>query len=254
MSSSFHTTSTFSNFETLFNAALAKYNKQTGKDLRHHPLAFMIDNCHSSDSILEIFQKQSEAFDEFRRGDTKLFKWLRPVVNVLHALSTNSALSVGASLVSPAMCPITPSVYSNSLSPRCFLPQRRFSPVSRSFYPCVSISFLHPTPCHIRDCQEAKYVRASYDALVDIFQCIENFIGRLKIYTEIPPTPAMTEMVIKIIIELLYVLALATKQINQGRFSMSVLVYNFPWLTCVREIRKEILRRKGHRIGVTEAR
>ena len=64
----------------------------------------------------------------------------------------------------------------------------------------------------------------------------------------------MTEMVIKIIIELLYVLALATKQINQGRFSMSVLVYNFPWLTCVREIRKEILRRKGHRIGVTEAR
>ena len=253
MSSSSRTTSTFSNFETLFNAALAKYNKQTGKDLRNHPLAFMIDSCDSSESILEIFEKQSEAFDEFRRGDTKLFKWLRPVVDVLHALSTNSALSV-ASLVSPATCAITHFVYSNSLSRRCFLPQRRFSPVSRSFYPCVSPSVSPPHSLSHSDCQEAKDVGASYDALVDIFQCIENFIGRLKIYTKISPTPAMTETVIKIIVELLHVLALATKQINQGRFSVSVLVYNHPWLTCVREIRKEVLRRKGHRISVAKAR
>jgi hypothetical protein len=33
-------------------------------------------------------------------------------------------------------------------------------------------------------------------------------------------------MVIKIMVELLSVLALATKQINQGRFSMSVLAHN----------------------------
>ena len=66
----------------------------------------------------------------------------------------------------------------------------------------------------------------SYEALVDIFECIENFLGRLKIYVDIPPTPPMTEMVIKIMIELLSVLALATKQISSGRFSMSVLAYN----------------------------
>ena len=42
------------------------------------------------------------------------------------------------------------------------------------------------------------------------------------IYTEIPPTPAMTEAIVKIMIELLSVLALATKQINQGRFSKSI--------------------------------
>ena len=68
-------------------------------------------------------------------------------------------------------------------------------------------------------CQTAKYVKASYDVLVDIFECIENFLGRLKIYTEVRPTHAMTEMVIKIMVELLAVLALATKQINQGRLS-----------------------------------
>ena len=67
-------------------------------------------------------------------------------------------------------------------------------------------------------------MRASYDALVDIFECVENFLRRLSIYTEIPLTPAMTEMVIKIMVELLSVLALATKQINRGRFSRSVLL------------------------------
>jgi hypothetical protein len=62
-------------------------------------------------------------------------------------------------------------------------------------------------------------VRDSYDALVDVFECIENLARRLKIYTEIRPTPAMTEMIVKIMVELLVVLALATKQINQGRLS-----------------------------------
>jgi fungal STAND N-terminal Goodbye domain len=93
-----------SDFETLFNAALAKYTKQTGKDLRNHPLADRIDGCDNPDSILDIFQEQSKAFEEFRNGDTKLLKWLRPVVNVLHALSTNAVLTDRASLVS-AGCP-----------------------------------------------------------------------------------------------------------------------------------------------------
>ena len=66
-------------------------------------------------------------------------------------------------------------------------------------------------------------MRASYDALVDIFECIENFLRRLNIYTEIPPTTAMTEVVIKIMAELIIVFALATKQMKQGRFSKSAI-------------------------------
>jgi hypothetical protein len=97
-------------------------------------------------------------------------------------------------------------------------------------------------------------VRASYDALVDIFECIENFLRRLAIYTDIPPTPVMTEMVIKIMVEIITVLALATKQINQGRFSMFVLAYNHSWLTCDREICEETFGRKRHRISATKAR
>jgi hypothetical protein len=46
-----------------------------------------------------------------------------------------------------------------------------------------------------------------------------NFLKRLEVYTRIPPTPIMTDIIVKILVELLSVLALATKQIQQGRFS-----------------------------------
>ena len=66
-------------------------------------------------------------------------------------------------------------------------------------------------------------VDAIYDPLVDTFECVEKFLRRLAIYTEIEPTPAMAEMIVKIMAELLSVLALATKQITQGRLSKSSL-------------------------------
>jgi len=64
----------------------------------------------------------------------------------------------------------------------------------------------------------ASGVSSSYDALLDLFDCLGNFLQRLEIYTAIPPTPIMTDIIVKIIVELLSVLALATKQIKQGRF------------------------------------
>jgi hypothetical protein len=67
-------------------------------------------------------------------------------------------------------------------------------------------------------------VGASYDALVEIFECVENVLLRLKVYTEIKePAEAMTDVVIKIMAELISVLALATKQIKQGKFSTLIL-------------------------------
>ena len=87
-------------------------------------------------------------------------------------------------------------------------------------------------------------MRASYDALVDIFECIENFLRRLRIYTEIPPSPAMTELVIKIMVELLSVLALATKQINRGRFSMPVLALLTYGLPVAEKYAKKLLGEK----------
>jgi hypothetical protein len=67
--------------------------------------------------------------------------------------------------------------------------------------------------------QTASDVSSSYDALVDLFECIGNFLKRLRIYPDLPLSPSMKDIVVKIMVELLSVLALATKQIKQGRFS-----------------------------------
>ena len=67
--------------------------------------------------------------------------------------------------------------------------------------------------------QAADGVTSSYDALVVLFECVGNFLERLRIYTDIPMTLSMMDMTIKIMVELLSVFALATKQIKQGRFS-----------------------------------
>ena len=65
---------------------------------------------------------------------------------------------------------------------------------------------------------------ASYGALVEIFKCVENFLLRLRIYTEIKePNKALTKVVFEIMAELISVLALATKQIKEGKFSTFIL-------------------------------
>ena len=101
MSATPNTITCSSNFTALFDVALVKYTKFTGRDLRNHPLAYIINTCQSPHAILAIFQEQSRAFDEFRNGDPKLIKWLAPLVNGLHAISTNAVTNAGVSMVSP---------------------------------------------------------------------------------------------------------------------------------------------------------
>ena len=55
--------------------------------------------------------------------------------------------------------------------------------------------------------------------LIDIFVRIESFFKRLELYTELRPTAAMTDVIVKIVIEVLSILAIATKQIKQSRSS-----------------------------------
>jgi hypothetical protein len=55
--------------------------------------------------------------------------------------------------------------------------------------------------------------------LIDIFVRMEGFFKRLELYTEVPPTVAMTNVIVKIMIEILSILAIATKEIRQGRSS-----------------------------------
>jgi hypothetical protein len=54
---------------------------------------------------------------------------------------------------------------------------------------------------------------------MDIFERIEMFFRRLEIYTEVPPTTEMMDTIILIMVEVLSILGIATKEIKQGRMS-----------------------------------
>jgi hypothetical protein len=74
----------------------------------------------------------------------------------------------------------------------------------------------------------------------------------------VPPTPIMTDIIVKIMVGLLSVLALATKQINQRRFSKCAVTYIASDSMCHRENRGELLREQQDRgrtpkIGPTES-
>ena len=67
--------------------------------------------------------------------------------------------------------------------------------------------------------QAARDVRASQDILTNMFERIEMGFRRLEIYTEVPPTAEMMNIIILIMTEMLSILGIATKQIKHCRIS-----------------------------------
>ena len=70
--------------------------------------------------------------------------------------------------------------------------------------------------------QAVKDVLDDYDTLADLLESVEHFLNRFNIYTKIPPTVGMTKAIVKILVEPLSILGLATKQLRKGKLSKSV--------------------------------
>jgi hypothetical protein len=83
---------------------------------------------------------------------------------------------------------------------------------------CV-LSFLSPYHVPLISYKAAEGVSRSYDALLELFESIGSFVKRLEIYTKISLSSLMTEIIAKIMVELLSILAQAKKQIKNGRLS-----------------------------------
>ena len=49
--------------------------------------------------------------------------------------------------------------------------------------------------------QTVESVIDSYSGLLDLLESIEQFSNRLEIYTEVPPSVGMTDMIVKIVAE-----------------------------------------------------
>ncbi|KAH9070650.1 hypothetical protein EDB83DRAFT_2550827, partial [Lactarius deliciosus] len=196
MSQTPSTASSSSNFQAIFYTSMKEYEKKTKKELLTHPLMAQLQTCNSPTDILAVLHTQVQQFEQSTSGDDKLTKWLNPTVNVLYAFS--SALGEGVGLV--------------------------FSPAKVIFAGAgvlllVAISLDHScSGCpNTEPTQAAKDVVASQDALVDIFERIENFFRRLETYTEVPTTDAMRDVITKIMVEVLGIFGIVTKEMKQGR-------------------------------------
>ena len=92
--------SSSSNFQPLFNAALDAYEKKTKCKLLTHPLVAQLQSCDSPAAVLSVLQGVVLQFDQRRRSDQRLTNWLNPTINVLYTFSATVGQGVG--LVSPS--------------------------------------------------------------------------------------------------------------------------------------------------------
>lgn len=84
-----------SNFVSIFNAALESYKRKTKKDLASHPLLPSLQTCDSPEAVLTVLREQVPAFSESQNCDDGLTKWVTPTVNVIYSFSETIGQGVG---------------------------------------------------------------------------------------------------------------------------------------------------------------
>ena len=223
-----HTRSTApssSSFQSIINNALEAYEKRTKQNLLSHPLAQQLQTCDSPAAILVVLHQQVGEINQSQSSDERITNWLDPTVKVLYAFT--KALGEGVGLV-------------------CF---KTYFP-SRSAHSCIYLAgFLtcegdlcrsrrppfsaYPHSLYFRTgnltstSQAVRDVRTSHSTIIDIFERMESFFLRLETYIEVQPTIKMVNIIIKIMTEVLSILAIATKELNQGRMSGFLCITDF---------------------------
>ncbi|KAH9028260.1 hypothetical protein EDB84DRAFT_1677344 [Lactarius hengduanensis] len=142
------------------------------------PGHILLQTCNSPTDILAVLRTQVQQFEESTSGDDTLTKWLNPTVNVLYALS--AALGEGVGLASRIV----------------------FSPAKVIFAGAGVLLLM--------------LLRAKMRSSISS-SAIESFFRRLEEYSEVPTTEAMRDVIVKIMVEVLGIFAVVTKEMKQGR-------------------------------------
>ncbi|KAF8272439.1 hypothetical protein EI94DRAFT_294059 [Lactarius quietus] len=176
------TTTSPTKLEKDFAAALKLYKKQTKCDIFSHPLAAQLQSCNSPGAIIAVLKAQVQPLgvDQSESADAVDEDWedlLVPTVHVLSAFS--AALGNSVELV---------------ISPLIAI--------------CAGIGVL---------LQATTNARSGKGSVIDMFGRMRYFFQRLVAYIEVRPSAAMTDVIVKIMVEVLLVLGNATKQVGQGR-------------------------------------
>lgn len=95
MSSVALTSTSRSDFASIFDVALDSYKRKTRKGLASHPLLPRLQSCGSAEAILDVFREQIPAFNKSQNIDDGFTEWVIPTVNVLHSFSDMLGRAVG---------------------------------------------------------------------------------------------------------------------------------------------------------------
>ena len=95
------TSTSLSNFPSIFNAALESYKRKTKKDLAKHPLLPSLQSCNSAEDIITVLREQVPVSSESQ--DHGLTKWVAPTVNVIYAFSSTIGQGVGLVNITPLL-------------------------------------------------------------------------------------------------------------------------------------------------------
>jgi hypothetical protein len=75
---------------------------------------------------------------------------------------------------------------------------------------------------------------------------MKNFFMRLEKYIAVRPTPALTEVIVQVMVEVISILGIATKEIEEWRISMPFLVDTSPEIDVSRrEVCQEVVWNKS---------
>ena len=216
MSTASSTSTSQSNFASIFNAALDTYKRKTKKDLASHPLLPMLQSCNSPEAVLAVLHKEIRTSSQSENDDNGLTKWVMPTVKVLLAFSATVGQGIGLVNISIFLREEFLFLYPlpGISTGECHICRDRRSSLGR-----CRLCLPSTTNFYTRASQATKDDSASRDKLIDAFNRIERFFQRLETYISIKPSMAMTNMIVEIMVEVLNILALATKEVNRKQLS-----------------------------------
>ncbi|KAI0292976.1 hypothetical protein B0F90DRAFT_193051 [Multifurca ochricompacta] len=181
------TLSPSSELRSLFDTTFSDYEKRTGINLVEHQFFTILNSCDTADSIVATFRNLIQALNILRGEDaTTIVECLEWIVYLLHPLSANGTLGgVGAQL--------------------------SFS-LDKAIFAGLGVLLI---------AVDGSQVSMNYDMLIDLFRSLEAFLKRLNTHIKASQTTTTTVPVVKILLQLLSTLGLATQQVNQGRLGRS---------------------------------
>lgn len=205
-------TSSSPRVKQILDAALNEYEKRTKTDLLESLFAEELQSCDSVEAVLEIIQHQTEAFDKFSDGNKRSMTWIGPLVDIVYKIFSVLDDAIGM------VCTIRDELgfVITLLCRRSLLRKQLLLGLLSSSMFVHQYSFLW-TLLILIILQSAKDAQENHDSLVDLFECIQSLLKHLP--NQISPTEDIVEMLVKLVVEVLSILSLATKEIRRGQAS-----------------------------------